>query len=63
MSVIRDVVTGFSRGYAFIEYYEKYDAAKAQRDLNKTIIDSREILVDGECERLLRDWIPRRLGS
>lgn len=63
LRLVRDIVTGFSRGYAFIEYYDKYDALKAQRELNKTVIDSMEILVDGECERLLSGWIPRRLGG
>lgn len=62
-TLIRDIVTGFSRGYAFVEYYDKYDANKAIRELNKTVIDNREILVDGECERLLSGWIPRRLGN
>lgn len=46
-----------------MEYYDKYDAVKVQRELNKTIIDSNEILVEGECERLLHGWIPRRLGK
>jgi len=63
LRLVRDIVTGFSRGYAFIEYFDKYDALKAQRELNKTIIDSKEILVDGECERLLPGWVPRRLGG
>lgn len=63
LRLIQDVVTGFSRGYAFVEYYDERDASKAQRELNKTIIDGREILIDGECERLLPGWIPRRLGG
>lgn len=61
--LVRDVVTGFSRGYGFVEYYEKHDALKAQRELNKTILESNEILVDSECERLLPSWVPRRLGN
>ncbi|XP_035233721.1 U11/U12 small nuclear ribonucleoprotein 35 kDa protein-like [Stegodyphus dumicola] len=61
--LVRDIITGFSRGYAFVEYYDKYDAVKAQRELDKTVIDDKEILVDAECERLLPGWIPRRLGG
>lgn len=59
----RDVVTGFSKGYAFVEYCSKYDAVRARMELHHTIIDDKEILVDGECERLLPGWIPRRLGG
>ncbi|XP_042895699.1 U11/U12 small nuclear ribonucleoprotein 35 kDa protein [Parasteatoda tepidariorum] len=61
--LIRDIVTGFSKGYGFIEYYDKYDAIKAVRDFDHTIVDDKEILVDLECERVLTGWIPRRLGG
>ncbi|XP_054707070.1 U11/U12 small nuclear ribonucleoprotein 35 kDa protein-like [Uloborus diversus] len=63
LRLIRDVVTGFSKGYAFVEFYDKYDAIRAERELNKIQIDGKEILVDIECERLLPGWIPRRLGG
>ncbi|GFR08624.1 hypothetical protein TNCT_317731 [Trichonephila clavata] len=62
LRLIRDIVTGFSKGYAFIEYYDKYDAARAVRDAD-VVIDDKEVLVDSECERLLKGWIPRRLGG
>ncbi|GFU27524.1 hypothetical protein TNCV_282581 [Trichonephila clavipes] len=62
LRLVRDIVTGFSKGYAFIEYYDKYDAARAVREAD-IVIDDKEVLVDIECERLLKGWIPRRLGE
>ncbi|XP_061458928.1 U11/U12 small nuclear ribonucleoprotein 35 kDa protein [Rhineura floridana] len=61
--LVRDLVTGFSKGYAFIEYKEERALVKAHRDANKLIIDQREIFVDFELERTLKGWIPRRLGG
>ncbi|XP_070807534.1 U11/U12 small nuclear ribonucleoprotein 35 kDa protein isoform X1 [Pituophis catenifer annectens] len=61
--LVRDLVTGFSKGYAFIEYKEERALLKAHRDANKLIIDQREIFVDFELERTLKGWIPRRLGG
>lgn len=63
LRIVRDVVTGFSRGYGFVEYHDKYDARKAQREFHKCTLDDKEILVDGECERTLPGWVPRRLGG
>ncbi|KAG8189416.1 hypothetical protein JTE90_020230 [Oedothorax gibbosus] len=63
LRLIRDVVTGFSRGYAFVEYHDRYDAMRAIQDYDHTVIDDKEILVDKECERTLPGWIPRRLGG
>ncbi|CAL1284291.1 unnamed protein product [Larinioides sclopetarius] len=63
LRVIRDIVTGFSKGYAFIEFYDKYDAVRARRDIDHTVIEDKEVLVDFECERILKGWVPRRLGK
>ncbi|CAL1284292.1 unnamed protein product [Larinioides sclopetarius] len=63
LRVIRDIVTGFSKGYAFIEFYDKYDAVRARRDIDHTVIEDKEVLVDFECERILKGWVPRRLGG
>lgn len=63
LRLVRDIVTGFSRCYAFIEYFDEDCAYKAQRDADKTIVDEKEIYVDFECERQLKGWIPRRLGG
>ena len=61
--VVRDVVTGFSRCYGFVEYEDEKSAVRAQRDANKIEIDGHEILVDFELERTLPGWIPRRKGG
>uniref|UniRef100_A0A8D0L917 U11/U12 small nuclear ribonucleoprotein 35 kDa protein n=1 Tax=Sphenodon punctatus TaxID=8508 RepID=A0A8D0L917_SPHPU len=61
--LVRDLVTGFSKGYAFIEYKEERALLKAHRDANKLVIDQREVFVDFELERTLKGWIPRRLGG
>lgn len=61
--LVKDVVTGFSKGYAFVEYYDRHDAYRAFRTGNKQLVDDKEILVELECERRLKGWIPRRLGG
>ncbi|KAK3700076.1 hypothetical protein QZH41_015031 [Actinostola sp. cb2023] len=61
--LIRDIVTGSSKGYAFIEYENERDAKIAYREMYKTDIDGREILVEYELERDLDGWIPRRFGG
>eukprot|EP00079_Xenopus_tropicalis_P020926 XP_012812134.1 PREDICTED: U11/U12 small nuclear ribonucleoprotein 35 kDa protein isoform X1 [Xenopus tropicalis] len=61
--LVRDFITGFSKGYAFIEYKQENAIMKAHRDANKLVIDQREIFVDFELERNLKGWVPRRLGG
>lgn len=61
--VVSDLVTGFSKGYAFIEYEEEQFAVNAYRYGDKTAIDGRGVFVDFECERNLSGWVPRRLGG
>ena len=61
--IIRNIVTGFSQGYAFIEFEDPKSAFYASRDGHKMIVDDFELLVDMECERTLKGWIPRRLGG
>lgn len=63
LRLVRDIVTGYSRCYAFIEYFDEDCAFKAQRDADKTIVDEKEIYVDFEVERTLKGWVPRRLGG
>lgn len=63
LRLVRDLVTGFSKGYAFIEYKEERALMKAYRDADGLVIDQHEIFVDYELERTLRGWIPRRLGG
>ncbi|XP_026470840.1 U11/U12 small nuclear ribonucleoprotein 35 kDa protein-like isoform X2 [Ctenocephalides felis] len=61
--VVRDIVTGFSKRYAFIEYEHSADALKASERADGMIIDKEKIFVDMECERTLKGWKPRRLGG
>lgn len=63
LRLVRDLVTGFSKGYAFIEYKEERALLKAHRDADGLLIDQHEVFVDFELERTLRGWIPRRLGG
>lgn len=63
LRLVRDIVTGFSRGYGFIEYEDVYSARKAFFQMNKTLLDGSEIFVDYELERTLKNWVPRRLGG
>ncbi|CAG8477420.1 1021_t:CDS:2 [Ambispora gerdemannii] len=59
----RNLVTGDSRGYAFIEFTHERSSQDAYRNANKMTIDDRQILVDYERSRLMDGWIPRRLGG
>ena len=63
VSLIRDIVTGFSKGYAFIEYKESRDAEQAYDEGNKLNVDGKCILVDYEFDRIMKGWVPRRLGG
>lgn len=63
LRLVRDIVTGFSRCYGFIEYLDQRSAYDAQKYADKNILDEKEIYVDFECERTLKGWIPRRLGG
>ena len=61
--LIRDIITGNSRRYAFVEFKRERDARHAWKEMNKSIIDGMEILVEYEQERVLKGWIPRRFGG
>ncbi|XP_071947510.1 U11/U12 small nuclear ribonucleoprotein 35 kDa protein-like [Antedon mediterranea] len=63
LRLVRDIVTGFSKGYAFIEYIDERDAYRAIDEANYIYIDGNEIYVDKEIARTLEGWIPRRLGG
>ncbi|XP_066507517.1 U11/U12 small nuclear ribonucleoprotein 35 kDa protein [Hoplias malabaricus] len=63
LRLVRDVITGFSKGYAFIEYKEERSLMRAWRDANRMVVDQQEVFVDFELERTLSGWIPRRLGG
>lgn len=61
--LVKDIVTGMPKGYAFIEYEQETSAEEAYREANKMNLDGNIIFVDFECERLLKGWKPRRLGG
>ncbi|XP_041050594.1 U11/U12 small nuclear ribonucleoprotein 35 kDa protein isoform X1 [Carcharodon carcharias] len=63
LRLVRDIVTGFSKCYGFIEYKDERSLLKAHRDSNKLVVDQNEIFVDFELERTLKGWVPRRLGG
>jgi len=61
--LVRDIVTGHSKGYGFVTYESSRDFSEAFRATNHMTIDERQILVDFERERILKGWIPRRFGG
>ncbi|XP_071795533.1 uncharacterized protein [Asterias amurensis] len=63
LRLVRDIVTGMSKQYAFIEYSKHRYAMRARIEANHMALDGRDLLVDWECERTLSKWIPRRLGG
>ena len=63
LRLVRDLVTGFSKGYAFIEYKHRSDAKYAHANAIRLKIDDRELIVEYEQERMLKGWRPRRLGG
>jgi len=60
---VRDMVTGFSRGYAFVEFYDERTAKDVCREASGMQLDNKQLLIEHECERTLAGWVPRRLGG
>ena len=63
LRLVKDIITGYSKGYAFVEFELETDAEEAYQRAHKTSIDCNVIFIDFECERLLKGWKPRRLGG
>lgn len=63
LRLVRDIVTGVSKQYAFVEYDSSASAQDAIRDMDQRVIDETQIIVDNEHERQLPGWKPRRLGG
>ncbi|XP_043711694.1 U11/U12 small nuclear ribonucleoprotein 35 kDa protein [Telopea speciosissima] len=63
MRLVRDIVTGASRRYAFVEYETEKEMRHAYEDAHHSIIDGSEIIVDYNRQQLMPGWIPRRLGG
>lgn len=63
LRIVRHIVTGASRGYAFVEFETDRDMRRAYTDAHHKMIDDSEIIVDYNRQRLMSGWIPRRLGG
>lgn len=63
LRLVRDIVTGASRGYAFVEYETEKEMRHAYEDAHHSFIDDSEIIVDYNRQQLMPGWIPRRLGG
>ncbi|XP_021752377.1 U11/U12 small nuclear ribonucleoprotein 35 kDa protein-like [Chenopodium quinoa] len=63
LRIVRDIVTGASRGYAFVEYETGKEMRRAYEDAHHSFIDDSEIIVDYNRQQLMPGWIPRRLGG
>ncbi|KAK7492638.1 hypothetical protein BaRGS_00016117 [Batillaria attramentaria] len=61
--LVRDIVTGFSKCYGFIEFEDEKAVRLAHREGHKMEIDEQEVIVEHEFERTLKNWVPRRLGG
>ncbi|OMO97697.1 hypothetical protein COLO4_14420 [Corchorus olitorius] len=63
LRLVRHIVTGASRGYAFVEFETEREMSRAYQDAHHSIIDDSEIIVDYNRQQLMPGWIPRRLGG
>ncbi|MCL4170924.1 UNVERIFIED_CONTAM: hypothetical protein GTU68_021062, partial [Idotea baltica] len=61
--LVRDIVTGISKGYGFVEYVKEKDATYAYHELNGIQFKGRPALVDRKVGGYLPGWIPRRFGG
>ncbi|KAL8553785.1 hypothetical protein ACS0TY_002174 [Phlomoides rotata] len=63
LRLVRHIVTGASRGYAFVEFETEKEMRRAYKDAHHTFVDDSEIIVDYDRQHLMLGWIPRRLGG
>nr|CAG8640266.1 12969_t:CDS:2 [Entrophospora candida] len=63
VKLVCNLVTGDPRGYAFIEFDHEKACEDAYKNSYKLTIDDRMVLVDYERSRVMKGWIPRRLGG
>lgn len=61
--VVKDIVTGKSKQYAFVEYESTGSMDITLKNMHKEYIDGSEIIVEREAGRRLVGWRPRRLGG
>ncbi|CAM8994687.1 unnamed protein product [Rhodiola kirilowii] len=63
LRLVRNIVTGASRGYAFVEFETEREMRRAYEEAHHSVIDDSEIIVDYNRQQLMPGWIPRRLGG
>ncbi|KAG6486799.1 hypothetical protein ZIOFF_055379 [Zingiber officinale] len=63
LRLVRDIVTGASCGYAFVEFETEREMRRAYEDAHHSFIDDCEVIVDYYRQHLMPGWIPRRLGG
>lgn len=63
LRLVRHIVTGASRGYAFVEFETEKDMRVAYEGAHLSKLDGASILVDYNRQQLMPGWIPRRLGG
>ncbi|XP_017252587.1 U11/U12 small nuclear ribonucleoprotein 35 kDa protein [Daucus carota subsp. sativus] len=63
LRLVRHIVTGASRGYAFVEFETEREMRRAYEDAHHSLIDDSEIIIDYNRQQLMPGWIPRRLGG
>ncbi|XP_033216660.1 U11/U12 small nuclear ribonucleoprotein 35 kDa protein-like [Belonocnema kinseyi] len=62
-TVVRDIVTGISQCYGFVEMETEDEARKVVRRLHGSSLKGHTIFVDFEFGRSMQGWKPRRLGG
>lgn len=63
LHLVRDIITGCSKRYAFVEYYYDEDFSSAFFGAHRMRLDDAQILVDFMREQTVPGWVPRRLGG
>lgn len=63
LRLVRDIVTGASRRYAFVEFETDKEMLYAYETAHHSIIDGSQVIVDYNRQQLMPGWIPRRLGG
>ena len=61
--VVDAIVTGYSMGYAFVEYRHEEDFTSAFYSTHRQFIDGAQIMVDFMRNKTVPGWIPRRFGG
>ena len=63
VTVVRDIVTGESKCYAFVVFKHRRDMQYAYNRAHHKLIDDHKVIVDYELQHKLVGWKPRRLGG